>query len=51
MQLDKKKDFNDEDEDNIIDWSQVVVKPKEILLNNENSKEAEKQDKVVKYPL
>ena len=50
MQLDKKKDFNDEDEDNIIDWSQVVVKPKEILYNNENSKEAEKQDIVVKYP-
>ena len=50
MQSDKKKDFNEE-EDNIIDWSQVLVKPKDIVLTGQSSKETEKQDIVVKYPL
>ena len=34
MQQNQK--LNDEEEDNIIDWSQVFVKPKDITLNNEN---------------
>jgi hypothetical protein len=40
MNPDKKKDFN-EDEDNIIDWSEVLVKPKDIVLTSEGNKEEE----------
>ena len=50
MNPDKKKDFN-EDEDNIIDWSEVLVKPKDIVLTSEANKEEETSDKIVKYPI
>lgn len=50
MNPDKKKDFN-EDEDNIIDWSDVLVKPKDIVLTSEGNKEEETPDKIVKYPI
>ena len=50
MNPDKKKDFN-EDEDNIIDWSEVLVKPKDIVLTSEGNKEEETQDKIIKYPI
>ena len=41
MVQNNKSAFYYEDEDNMIDWSQVVVKPKEVILKNETNQNPE----------
>jgi hypothetical protein len=39
MVSNKSKAVIDDDEDNLIEWDLILIKPKDIVITNENNKE------------